>query len=138
MRTIRFKSISYRLLIVSCACWASSMKALFGGKTELQLNGIEVIKEAAQILAKSVATFPTRQMAIAIIGFIAVSQGLSFSIKGLVAFICGNSYRPDGKRVGRIYGFIQCLIGIGLSAAGAAAALYSAKIVTYLFGALTS
>ena len=62
---------------------------LFGGKTELDLKGIDVIKEAAEILAKSVATFPTKQMAIAIIGFIAVSQGLFFFTKGLGSLICG-------------------------------------------------
>lgn len=134
MSLLRFKYISYCLAASAGACWANSLKALFGGKTELELNGLGVIKDSAEILAKSVSTFPTRQMAIAIIGFIAVSQGLFFFTKGLASFICGDSYRPDGKRVGRIPGFIQCLIGIGLSAGGAYTALYSHAIMKYLFG----
>lgn len=132
MDFIRFKGIFNRLLIVSAACWAGSMKALFGGKIEL--DGLGVVKEAAEILSKTVATFPTKQMAIAIIGFIAVSQGLFFFIKGFASLLCGDSYRPDGVRVGRAYGLIQCLIGIGLSTLGALSSLYSAKIVQCIFG----
>ena len=114
MRFIHFKAIFCRLLIVSAACWASSMKAIF-------VDGLGVVKEAAEILSKTVATFPTRQVAIAIIGFIAVSQGLFFFTRGLASLLCGDSYRPDGVRAGHTYGLIQCLIGIGLSTAGAQA-----------------
>jgi hypothetical protein len=122
--------------IFSCTCWASYSKALFGVKTELDLNGLDVVKESAEILAKAVETFPTKNMAIAIIGFIAVSQGLYFFAKGLATFICGDSYRPtDGKRAGSLYGLILCFIGIGLASAGALASLYSAALTQYFFGA---
>ncbi len=124
----------YYSTLITASCWAGSLKALFGGKTELELNGLGVIKESAMILAKSVETFPTRQMAVAIIGFIMVSQGLFFLTKGLTNFICGDSYRPDGKRVGRTNGFFQCLIGLALSAGGTSAALYCSTIVQYIFG----
>ena len=123
-----------KLLIFVCACGACSVKAIFGVKTDIDLKGLDVIKESAKILAKSVETFPTKQMAIAIIGFIAISQGLFCFAKGFTTFICGNTYRPDGKRAGNLYGFIQCLVGIGLSLAGALAALYSANVSHYLFG----
>jgi hypothetical protein len=133
MITIRSKIIS-GLALITCGTWAGSLKALFGGKTELELNGIGVIKESAEILAKSVDTFPTKQMALAIIGFIMVSQGLYFFVKGLTSFICGNAYNPTGKRIGRANGFIQCLISLAFIAVGSLAALYSALITRYLFG----
>ena len=128
------KGISYRLMIISGVCWASSMQALFG-KTEVELGGLGVVKEAAEVIARSIATFPTRQMAIAIIGFIAVSQGLFFFTKGLASIICGDTYTPEGKRAGHMHGFTQCVIGLGLSVIGSLAALYSACIVRCLFGA---
>jgi len=133
MTTIRSKIIS-GLAIVTCGTWASGLNALFGGKTELELNGIGVIKESAEILAKSVETFPTKQMALAIIGFIMVSQGLYFFVKGLTSFICGNAYSPTGKRVGRLNGLILCLISLAFIACGSLAALYSASITHYVFG----
>lgn len=133
MSLSHFKNKIRPLIIISCAFLASSAKALFGFKTELELNGLGVVKESAEILAKTVETFPTKQMAIAIIGFIAASQGLFCITKGLTIFICGDSYRPDGKRAGSLYGLTQCLIGIGLLTAGSLAALYSAAIAHYLF-----
>jgi hypothetical protein len=133
MTTIRSKIIS-GLAIITCGTWASHLNALFGGKTELELNGIGVIKEAAEILAKSVETFPTKQMALAIIGFIMVSQGLYFFVKGLTYCICGNAYSPTGKRVGRLNGFVQCLISLAFIVCGSLAALYSSSITHYIFG----
>jgi len=133
MRFTRLNHIFSRLLIVAGACWAGSMSALFGGKTELELNGLGVVKESAEILAKSIQTFPTRRMIIAIIGFIAVAQGLFFFLKGLASCICGDIYRPDGRRAGRIHGLIECLIGIGFVVLGSIIALFSTKIVMYLF-----
>ena len=135
MISCHFKNKARMFIVFLSTCWASYSKALFGVKTELELNGLDVVKESAQILAKTVETFPTKQMAIAIIGFIAVSQGLFFFAKGLATFFCGDSYRPDGKRAGSFYGLILCLIGIGLSCAGALASLHCQAITRYFFGA---
>ena len=101
----------------------------------IELTGLGIIKDSAEIIANSIASFPTKQMVIAIIGFIGVSQGLLFFMKGLASFLCGEGYHPThGTRVGHIRGVIQCLIGLGLATAGALSSLYSAKIVHYLFG----
>jgi hypothetical protein len=122
------------LLLFGCAFAVSPLKAIFDVKTDLNLEGLDVVKESAEILAKTVETFPTKQMAIAIIGFIAVSQGIFFFIKGLATFICGNTYRPDGKRAGSVYGLVLCLIGLGMAICGALASLYCINISHYLFG----
>lgn len=129
----RIKSMYRSVCLLACACCACSSKAIFGFKTDLNLNGLDVVKESAEILAKTVETFPTKQMAIAIIGFIAFSQGIFFFIKGLAAFICGNTYRPDGKRAGSLYGLMLCLIGLGMAICGALAAIYCFKVSHYLF-----
>lgn len=115
------------LLLLSYACITNPLKAI-------SLEGLDVVKESAEILAKTVETFPTKQMAVAIIGFIAVSQGLFFFIKGLAAFICGNTYRPDGKRAGSLYGLVLSLIGLGIAICGALTSLYCINISHYLFG----
>jgi hypothetical protein len=123
------------LAFIACGAWTGSIKALFGGKTELELSGIGVIKESAEILAKSIETFPKRHMALAIIGFIMVFQGLYFFVKGFTSCICGNAYSPTGKRIGYLNGFVQCCVSLAFVVGGALAALYSTSITRYLFGA---
>lgn len=122
------------LLLFGCACCANPVKAIFDVKPALNLESLDAVKEAAEIIAKTVASFPTKQMALAIIGFIMFSQGISFFIKGLATFMCGDSYRPDGKRAGSLYGLALCLVGLTMAICGAFAALYCATISLCLFG----
>jgi hypothetical protein len=103
----KFKHKAQGLIFFFGTCCTNVAKAIFDVKTDVKLGDLDVVKESAEILAKAAETFPTKNMAIAIIGFIAVSQGLYFFTKGLATFICGDSYRPtDGKRAGSLYGLI--------------------------------
>lgn len=132
----------YRLLnifVVSTLGWTSYSRALFGGKTELELNGIGVIKESAEILAKTAeslaSALPTYKMAVALIGLIAFSQGLYFLVNGVISLICGDSHRTaEHKHSGRMRGLTTCIIGLTLALCGACSTLFSSTIVMHLFG----
>jgi hypothetical protein len=127
------------VIALSALGWGSSMSALFGGKTELELNGIGVIKESAEILAKTAetlaGTFPTYKMAIAMIGLITFSQGLYFLVHGFISLLCGDSrLTPEHKSSGRLRGFALFIIGLCLATCGASATLFSSIIVMHIFG----
>lgn len=139
MNYIRFLHKTVTITALSLMGWVNYVSALFGGKTELDLNGIEVIKESAEILAKTAETlaetFPTYKMAIALIGLIAFSQGLYFVVHGLVGFICGDSRRtPNHTSSGRLRGFTTLFIGLCLAACGAGSTIFSSLIVMRIFG----
>ena len=98
------------------------------GKTELELNGIGVIKEAAQILANSINTFPTQSTAISFIGLITFSQGIYLFAKGIVN-IMSNAGDAQMHRLGKT----QFIVGSALSIVGLFATLYSLKIAKLFF-----
>src|SRR5690606_15284335 len=107
---------------------------LFGGKTELEVNNINILKESAEILARTIESFPTHKTAIAIIGFITSTLGLYFFAKGFVMFICGHGHRTtESIQTGRFYGFVQCIVGLGFLALGTAASLYSGYLTHHFF-----
>lgn len=108
--------------------WTSNLWAFFG-KTELELNGIGVIKESAEILAHSIETFPTHSTAIAFIGLIIFSQGILLFSKGLV-----NMFSSSNDTRIRHRGRAQFIIGAVLMAAGIASTLHNTKISVLLMG----
>jgi len=100
----------------------------FWGKTELDLNGIGVIKEAAQLLSHSIDTFPTQSTGIAFIGLIIFSQGIYLFGKGIVNII---SNAHDAQL--RCRGKAQFILGTTLLIGGTTATLYSTKIAILCF-----
>lgn len=100
----------------------------FWGKTELELNGIGVIKEAAQILSHSIDTFPTQSTSIAFIGLITFSQGIYLFAKGIVN-MRASFQDPQMRRRGKT----QFILGSSLLIVGLFATLYSLKIAMLFF-----
>lgn len=100
----------------------------FWGKTELELNGIGVIKEAAQLLSHSIDTFPTQSTGIAFIGLIVFSQGIYLFGKGIV-----NMMSISGDVQMQRRGKIQFIVGSTFSVGGSIATLYSTKIAILCF-----
>lgn len=139
MKKLRSYGTILGIGIIPTLGWGSYLGALFGGKTELELNGIGVIKESAEILAKSAetlaATLPTYKMAVALIGLIAFSQGLYFVVHGLVNLICGDSQLiAADKSPGRMRAFTTLIIGLILAICGACSAIFSSTIVIHFLG----
>lgn len=124
----KFGIISTTSIVVSLSLWCNYLHPLFGGKTELDLNGIDVIKESAEILAHTAKMFPTHKMVIGIIGFIMFAQGLSFFCKGMITLIVGNN-----NGTGRIGGLVTCIIGLNVALLGALCSLFCYKIACLIF-----
>ena len=114
-------------IAVSMVLWTTRINALFGGKTELELNGIDVIKESAEILARTAKMFPTHKMVVSIIGFIMFAQGLSFFCLGLITLISGN------ESTSRARGMVMCSVGLSIATLGALCSLFSFKIAYFIF-----
>lgn len=121
-------TISTTSIAVSLALWSTRSNALWGGKTELDLNGIDVIKESAEILARTAKMFPTHKMVVGIIGFIMFAQGLSFFCKGLITIVAGNN---TGS--GRIGGIVTCIVGLNIALLGILCSLFCYKIAYFIF-----
>ncbi len=100
----------------------------FWGKTELELNGIGVIKEAAQVLSHSIDTFPTQSTGIAFIGLIVFSQGIYLFGKGISNIMCS-----AGDPQLRCRGRTQFILGSTFVIGGTIATLYSTKIAMLCF-----
>lgn len=131
-----YKLKKYVLLLSSSLigiAWFSQLAALFSGKTELDLNGIEVIKESAEILAHSIETFPSAATAIALIGLIMASQGIYFLATGLISILSNIRSNKSDASLHRL-GYAQLFIGLLFTSCGCIATLYCALLAEWLFG----
>jgi len=91
----------------------------------LDLQGVETIKDSAEILANAIENFPSRSVAIALIGLLAASNGIFFLTKGLIDIVTHENEKD-------IRGKAQFWIGIFLTAIGSTLALYSVNISYFI------
>jgi hypothetical protein len=118
----------YSACISYITLWYSSTANAFFGKTELELNGIGVIKDSAEILANSITSFPSKATVIALIGLIIVSQGVYLFSKGTVNIMCSRN-----DQLLRTRGYAQCLVGLCFLLWGFMASLYCTDLAKLLF-----
>jgi hypothetical protein len=92
------RKISLPAVIAGLAAGAHSSIHAFWGATELDLKGIGVIKEAAEVLAAAAAQIPGRTTGIALLGFACATIGIFKLHKGFVDLLVPTN-SPVNERV---------------------------------------
>lgn len=111
--------------------WHSAAHA-FWGATEVDLKGIAIIKEAAEILAAATNQIPGKATGIALIGLIVTTVGIATLHKGLVNMLLPMGILAQEKKENRSRAIIHSLISLYFIFAGILLMLFASTIAHWL------
>lgn len=111
--------------------WHSAAHA-FWGTTEVDLKGITIIKEAAEILAAATNQIPGKATGLALIGLIITGVGIATLHKGLVNALMPQGTHEQDKKENRRHALVHVFVSIYFMAAGILLMSYASTIAQWL------
>lgn len=126
------KKISFSSVLAALVASAHSSVQAFWGATELDLKGIGVIKEAAEVLAAAAAQIPGRTTGIALVGFVCAAVGIFKLHKGIVDLLMPVGTPIQDKKEFRRRALVHTLVSFYFVFFGFLIMMYAASISKWL------